>query len=98
MKILEVLLEMDASGTLFVGNEFSPDPIDMLQRIQTLHQTIATKDVFGKELEIHCNKDIEHHNTAIADIKSLLTKNGYVEYNPPIVIVIPEFMKGTSND
>lgn len=95
MKILEVLLEKDASGTLYVGNEFSPDPIDMLQRIQILTQNISVKKPFQKELEIFCNKDIEQHDNVIADIKSLLTKNGYVEYNPPIVIVIPNFMKGT---
>ncbi|EHU8780982.1 hypothetical protein N0S44_000212 [Escherichia coli] len=95
MKILEVLLEKDASGTLYVGNEFSPDPIDMLQRIQILTQNISVKKPFQKELEIFCNKDIEQHDNVIADIKSLLTKNGYVEYNPPIVIVIPDFMKGT---
>lgn len=95
MKILEVLLEKDASGTLYVGNEFSPDPIDMLQRIQILTQNISVKKPFQKELEIFCNNDIEQHDNVIADIKSLLTKNGYVEYNPPIVIVIPDFMKGT---
>ncbi|WPK19992.1 hypothetical protein [Salmonella phage SD-1_S14] len=38
---------------------------------------------------------IQTHDNVISDIKSLLTKNGYVEYNPPIVIVIPDFMKGT---
>ncbi|HAO2062047.1 TPA: hypothetical protein IHJ80_005029 [Escherichia coli] len=95
MKILEVLLEKDASGTLYVGNEFSPDPIDMLQRIQTLTQNISVKKPFQKELEIFCDKDIEQHDNVISDIKSLLIKNGYVEYNPPIVIVIPDFMKGT---
>ncbi len=50
MKILEVLLEKDASGTLYVGNEFSPDPIDMLQRIQTLTQNISVKKTVSERI------------------------------------------------
>lgn len=84
MKILEYVYGSEHQSTLYVGNEFSPDPLDMLQRIQGLKKDISTKEPFVKRVDVQ-SRNPEEYITTDADIKKLLAKNGYVEYNPHII-------------
>lgn len=84
MKILEYVHGSDYQSVLYVGNEFSPDPLDMLQKIKSITQIISTKGNFDKRLDVTARNDNEYYEVEEA-VKNLLTKNGYVAYNPCIV-------------
>lgn len=84
MKILEYVHGSDYQRVLYVGNEFSPDPLDMLQKIKSITQIISTKGNFDKRLDVTARNDDEYDEVTEAVI-NLLTKNGYVVYNPCIV-------------
>ncbi|WPJ50151.1 hypothetical protein ACQ27_gp251 [Klebsiella phage K64-1] len=82
MKILKLRVS-DFSSEIYVGNDFSPDPLEMLEKIRTagaigtetdrtMHFITESKDKFEKAQE---------------DVKKLLTKNGYVLYNPCTVLI-----------
>lgn len=66
---------------LFIGNEYSPDPVDMQQRIQALFPTNESK---GKRLTVQSNKDLYKEKE---DIRRLLNKNGYTEFVPNSVLI-----------
>mgnify|MGYP006939749214 CR=1 FL=1 len=84
MKILEYAYGNECRTVLYIGNEFSPDPLDMLQRIQGSKKGSSTKEPFAKRVDVQ-TRNLEEYNNTDADIKKLLAKNGYVEYNPHIV-------------
>lgn len=86
MKILEVLHTYMAKSTLYIGNEFSPDPLDMLERVKAIYPQLASKEAFEREIVLNTdNKALD--DQVQQDVINLLTKNGYVEYNPCTVII-----------
>lgn len=86
MKILEVLHTYMAQSTLYIGNEFSPDPLDMLERVKAIYPQLASKEAFEREIVLNTdNKALD--DQVQQDVINLLTKNGYVEYNPCTVII-----------
>lgn len=68
-------------SVLFVGNEYSPDPVDMMQRIQAQYPENRTK---GKRLTVQANNDLYKEKE---DIRRLLNKNGYTEFVPNSVLI-----------
>lgn len=68
-------------STLYIGNEFSPDPLDMQQRIQSLFPTNRTN---SKRLTVQANNDLYREKD---DIRSLLNKHGYTEFVPNSVLI-----------
>lgn len=90
MKIIKLYYDYDLYD-LYVGNEFSPDPLDMQQKIQEAFKNHSTKDDSRHELVVdsgyEADKDIEKITKVTTYIKNLLTKNGYVVYNPHTVII-----------
>lgn len=84
MKILEYIHEGGTYSTIYIGNEFSPDPLDMLQKINSITTDINTKSTFDRVLNVN-TRNFKEYVEVQESVKSLLTKNGYVEYNPCIV-------------
>ncbi|WOL22901.1 hypothetical protein [Escherichia phage vB_EcoM_JNE01] len=86
MKILEVLHTYMAQSTLYIGNEFSPDPLDMLERVKAIYPQLASKEAFEREIVLNTDNKVLDDQVQ-QDVINLLTKNGYVEYNPCTVII-----------
>lgn len=68
-------------STLYVGNEFSPDPLDMQQRIQAQFPTNRTN---SKRLTVQANNDLYKEKE---DLRKLLNKHGYTEHIPSSVLI-----------
>lgn len=68
-------------SVLFVGNEFSPDPLDMQQRIQAQFPVTRAN---SKRLTVQANQDLYKEKE---DIRRLLNKNGYTEFVPNSVLI-----------
>lgn len=90
MKMIKLYYDSDLYD-IYVGNEFSPDPLDMQQKIQDAFKNHSTKDTFSRELIVDSgyanDKDLDKSIKTIEHVRKLLTKNGYVVYNPHIITI-----------
>lgn len=71
-------------GDLYIGNEFSPDPVDMIAKIQTAYPITKT-DSFFKALRVQAKISVYDD---MEDLERLLKKNGYTKYNPPSILLV----------
>lgn len=83
MKILELRKSHESTPELYIGNEFSPDPLEMLEKIRS----IGGKCGVCERTMILDNESMDKYKKSQEDVKRLLTKNGYTLYNPCTVSI-----------
>lgn len=71
-------------GSIYVGNEFSPDPSDMIQKIRSAYP-IST--AHGTEVTVQAKVNTIQDEE---DIVKMLARNGYVLYNPHTVLLVDD--------
>lgn len=69
---------------IFVGNEYSRDPSDMMQLINTqFHSHLK-----GNTIVVHSESiNFDYNETSKKNVIQVLNKNGYVEFEPKRIIV-----------
>lgn len=84
MKILKLHNNVTDEILIYLGNEYSPDPLDMLERVRYLG---LNSSLFGRSHSLII-EDQEKYERTLSDVENVLTKNGYVLYNPFTISVM----------
>lgn len=71
-------------GEIYIGNEFSPDPADMIMKVRNAYP-INEDDDFFDALRVQAKRSVYND---LEDLERLLLKNGYVKYTPPSILVV----------
>lgn len=87
MKILNLEVETFNGEVIiktFIGNDFSPDPMDVQNRIiSRFKPSQLVQETFSRDLDVYCLG--EEISTDEEDVLAILTKAGYTEYQPVTV-------------
>ena len=87
MKILHIEIEQynrEIITRTFIGNEFSPDPMEVQTRIIVNFQDSQIRyDALSREIDVYCKEEKIQFDES--DVLAILTKAGYTEYKPVTV-------------
>ena len=93
MKLLSIykINEWDSlQQILYVGDEFSLDPMDVMIKIHSQYPFMN----FSPDHREHILKSKKDYDECVEDVHKLLTRSGYTVYNPCSLTILDEVYDG----